>query len=222
MVRIEVTLRRGSGCGAQRVLYQQCPSRSAQKLSLASCFMFGNRLEQIAKYFAWEADQRVAQLLQRSHSHRGERIGEASHPGPSKWRSIPLHTWDQDGSELKNGFALLSSDPARVCKMLAATEVESWREATVAALRATFDNVVHQKVQTCGDGKCAIHARFGAPTSHGEMKVSNIDQFIFRNIQDSYDHASLYTHIYKALDSEGRFLNESTQLVHVCAYVFLE
>ena len=118
-------------------------------------------------FFYAVTDQRVPHLLRRSHSHRGERIGEASHPGPSKWRSISVHTWDQDGSELKNGFALLSSDPARVCKMPAATEVESWREATVAALRATFDNVVHQKVQTCGDGKCAIHARFGAQTSHG-------------------------------------------------------
>ena len=175
-------LRRGSGCGPPCVLYQQCFSRAAQKLSLASSFIFGNRPEQIAKYFAWVADQRVAQLLDRSHSHRGERIGEASHPGPSKWRSIPLHTWDQDGSELKNGFALLSSDPARVCKMPAATEVESWREATVAALRATFDNVVHQKVQTCGDGKCAIHARFGAPTSYGEMRVPNIDAFIYIDI----------------------------------------
>ena len=141
MARIEVPLRRGSGCGTQRVLYEQWPSRSAQRTtgdmsrrgigedkaaglyyssSDHGCtvrpgidfFMFGNRPGQVAKYFALVVDQRVPQFLQRSHSHRGERIGEASHPGPSKWRSIPLHTWEQDGSELKNGFALLSSDPA--------------------------------------------------------------------------------------------------------------
>ena len=82
-------------------------------------------------------------------------------------------------------------------------------ESAEGFIRASFDNRVHYKIRTCGDGKCALHARFGVLSPAGFLRLGDVPSFIYRMFTNAYDPCFCYSQLYERSDSVGQMLLSS-------------
>ena len=72
-------------------------------------------------------------------------------------------------------------------------------------LEGIFHNVRHTVMPTNGNGKCALHARFGVVAANGFLDVQNVRAFIDNLFVVPFERSRLYTQLYESLDAEWRF-----------------
>ena len=72
-------------------------------------------------------------------------------------------------------------------------------------LEGLFHNVPHRIMPTNGNGKCALHARFGVIAADGLLEVQNVRAFIDNLFVVPFERSRLYTQLYESLDAEWRF-----------------
>ena len=79
-----------------------------------------------------------------------------------------------------------------------------FQDSDFPELEPLFHNVAHCILPTNGNGKCALHARFGVVAANGLLEVQNVrglidDLFVF-----PFDRGRLYTQLFESLDADSQ------------------
>ena len=79
------------------------------------------------------------------------------------------------------------------------------RDDKYPELQDMFHDVPHRIVPTNGNGKCALHARFGVVAADGLLQVQNVRAFIDHLAVVPIERSRPYTQLYESLDAESLF-----------------
>ena len=80
-----------------------------------------------------------------------------------------------------------------------------FQDSEFPELEPIFHNVAHRILPTNGNGKCALHARFGVVAGNGFLEVQNVRGFIDDLFVLPFERRRLYTQVYESLDADSVF-----------------
>ena len=111
------------------------------------------------------------------YGHRGERIGEASHPGPLSLARVPT---------VSDYMRCIQTEQYRLhIDTLDIVGLPAFRRDPSAY---PARGIPGQTVRTCGDGRCGLHAVFGsARTTRNDLYLDNAESFLYATWDMSLD-----------------------------------